>query len=45
MLLSYENLLGLDLIFAKAKYALNHNMTKPIINEDGIIEIKMVLIL
>lgn len=40
MLLSYENLLGLDLIFAKAKYALNHNMTKPIINEDGIIEIK-----
>ncbi|MBS1476878.1 MAG: hypothetical protein HP024_02895 [Acholeplasmatales bacterium] len=40
MLVSHENLLALDLIFAKAKYALEHNMTKPIINEDGIVEIK-----
>lgn len=40
MLISYENLLSLDLIYAKAKYALKHNMSKPIINEDGIVDIK-----
>lgn len=40
ILLNLENIVALDLIFAKAKYALNHNMVKPNINDEGIIDIK-----
>ncbi len=40
ILLNLKNIVALDLIFAKAKYALNHNMVKPNINDEGIIDIK-----
>lgn len=40
ILLNLENIVALDLIFAKAKYALNHNMIKPNVNDEGIIDIK-----
>ena len=37
---NYENLISLDIIFAKAMYANELNAYKPIINELGIIDIK-----
>ncbi len=40
LLVSYENLLKLDVIYAKANYALKNNMTKPNINDRGYINIK-----
>lgn len=36
---NYENILMLDFIFAKAKFAKNINATLPILNNDGIIDL------
>lgn len=40
LLKNYESLVKLDLIFAKANYALKNNMTRPILNDRGYINIK-----
>lgn len=40
LLVNHDNLIELDLIFAKAGYALKYNMTRPIINDRGYINIK-----
>lgn len=40
LLLNFENLLALDIIYAKALYAKEYNMIKPLVNDEGIISIK-----
>ena len=40
LIVNYKNLIKLDVIFAKAMYALKRDMVKPNINDSGIINIK-----
>ena len=40
MEITYETLILLDIIFAKAKYALSCDAYKPVINDNGIIDLK-----
>lgn len=40
LLLNHDNIIKLDMIFAKANFALKNDMTRPIINDRGFISIK-----
>jgi len=39
LMLSYKTILDLDIIFAKANYAIKINANKPIVNKDGIVDL------